>query len=142
MNLGIRQVGPQDFPDSHPNLRSLHKLLATDGPTENQLQYPGIESKLSSAVRRILWWVFTGNRGGANRARIIISIKEKPLNANQLSRMLGMDYKTVRHHLTVLMKNHLILEVGQGYGSMYFPSPELEQEYAEFMKIWERIGSK
>jgi DNA-binding transcriptional ArsR family regulator len=56
--------------------------------------------------------------------------------------MLGMDYKTVRHHLTVLMKNHLILEVGQGYGSMYFPSPELEQEYAEFMKIWERIGSK
>lgn len=93
-------------------------------------------------VRRILWWVFTGNRGGTNRTRIIISIKEKPLNANQLSRLLGMDYKTVRHHLTVLMKNHLILEVGQGYGAMYFPSPELEQDYAEFMKIWERIGPK
>jgi len=97
---------------------------------------------LSTAVRRILWWVFTGNRGGSNRARIIVAIKEKPLNANQLSQALGMDYKTVRHHLTVLLKNRLILEVGQGYGSMYFLSPELEQDYQEFMKIWERIGSK
>jgi DNA-binding transcriptional ArsR family regulator len=97
---------------------------------------------LSTAVRRILWWVFTGNRGGSNRARIIVALKEKPLNANQLSQALGMDYKTVRHHLTVLLKNRLILEVGQGYGSMYFLSPELEQDYQEFMKIWERIGSK
>jgi len=97
---------------------------------------------LSTAVRRILWWVFTGNRGGANRARIIVALKEKPLNANQLSQALGMDYKTVRHHLAVLLKNRLILEVGQGYGSMYFLSPELEQDYQEFMKIWERIGSK
>jgi DNA-binding transcriptional ArsR family regulator len=97
---------------------------------------------LSSAVRRILWWVFTGNRGGPNRARIIIAIKERPLNANQLSQLLGMDYKTIRHHLSVLMKNRLILEVGEGYGSMFFISPELEQNYEEFKRIWERIGSK
>jgi DNA-binding transcriptional ArsR family regulator len=97
---------------------------------------------VSSAVRRILWWVFTGNRGGPNRARIIIAIKERPLNANQLSQLLGMDYKTIRHHLSVLMKNRLILEVGEGYGSMFFISPELEQNYEEFRRIWERIGSK
>jgi DNA-binding transcriptional ArsR family regulator len=97
---------------------------------------------VSSAVRRILWWVFTGNRGGPNRARIIIAIKERPLNANQLSQLLGMDYKTIRHHLSVLMKNRLILEVGEGYGSMFFISPELEQNYEEFKRIWERIGSK
>jgi DNA-binding transcriptional ArsR family regulator len=97
---------------------------------------------VSSAVRRILWWVFTGNRGGPNRARIIIAIKERPLNANQLSQLLGMDYKTIRHHLSVLMKNRLILEVGEGYGSMFFVSPELEQNYEEFKRIWERIGSK
>jgi DNA-binding transcriptional ArsR family regulator len=97
---------------------------------------------LSSAIRRIIWWVFTGNRGGLNRARIIIAIKERPLNANQLSQLLGMDYKTIRHHLGVLMKNRLLLEVGQGYGSMFFLSPELEQNYEEFMRIWERIGSK
>ena len=64
------------------------------------------------------------------------------MNANQLSRELEMDYKTVRHHLNVLLKNHLILEVGQGYGAQYFQSPELEQNYEEFLKIWERIGRK
>jgi DNA-binding transcriptional ArsR family regulator len=102
----------------------------------------GANSKLSRAVRRFLWWVFTGNRGGVNRARIIVTIKEKPLNANQLSQALGVDYKTIRHHLGVLLKNRLIVEVGQGYGSMYFLSPELEQNYEEFIRIWEKIGLK
>lgn len=97
---------------------------------------------MSSTVRRILWWVIAGNRGGPNRARIIISIKERPLNANQLANELGIDYKTVRHHLNVLKKNRLIMEVGEGYGSMYFLSPELEQNYEEFVRIWERIGRK
>ncbi len=97
---------------------------------------------MSSAVRRILWWVIAGNRGGPNRARIIISIKERPLNANQLANELRIDYKTVRHHLNVLKKNRLIMEVGEGYGSMYFLSPELEQNYEEFVRIWERIGRK
>ena len=97
---------------------------------------------MSSAVRRILWWIIAGNRGGPNRARIILSIKDRPLNANQLANQLRMDYKTVRHHLDVLKKNRLILEVGEGYGSMYFLSPELEQNYEEFLRIWERIGRK
>jgi DNA-binding transcriptional ArsR family regulator len=38
-----------------------------------------------------------------------------------------MDYKTVRHHLSVLLRNKLILEVGEGYGSLYFLSPELAE---------------
>jgi len=61
------------------------------------------------------------------------------MNANQLAETLQMDYKTVRHHLGVLLKNRLILGEGEGYGTMYFLSPELEQEYAEFAKIWDRI---
>ncbi len=97
---------------------------------------------MSTAVRRTLWWVIAGNRGGPNRARIITTIKERPLNANQLAQTLGMDYKTIRHHLKVLLKNRLILEVGEGYGSMFFPSPELEQNYEEFLRIWDRIGRK
>lgn len=97
---------------------------------------------MSSAFRRIIWWVFTGNRGGPNRARIIATLKEQPLNANQLAQKLGMDYKTIRHHLKVLLKNCLVLEVGEGYGAMYFISPELEQDYEEFLEIWGRIGRK
>jgi DNA-binding transcriptional ArsR family regulator len=62
------------------------------------------------------------------------------MNANQLSTRLSMDYKTVRHHLNVLLKNHLIVEAGEAYGAMYFVSPELEQNYDEFLRIWEKIG--
>lgn len=97
---------------------------------------------MSTAVRRIIWWVFTGNRGGANRARLIMVLKEQPQNANQLAQRLGMDYKTVRHHIRVLLKNHMLTEVGEGYGAMFFVSPELEQNYDEFERIWERMGSK
>jgi len=63
------------------------------------------------------------------------------MNANQLAQKLGMDYKTVRHHLQVLLKNHLVVEAGEGYGAMYFVSPELEQNYDEFAKIWEKLAS-
>jgi len=94
---------------------------------------------MSSSIRRIIWWVFTGNRGGPNRARLVMALKERPMNANQLSEVLSMDYKTIRHHLGVLLKNRLVIGEGQGYGTMYFISPELEQAYDEFNKIWERI---
>jgi DNA-binding transcriptional ArsR family regulator len=96
---------------------------------------------LSSAVRRILWWVFTGNRGGPNRARLVAALKAQPMNANQLAQKMEMDYKTVRHHLHVLLRNRLVVEAGEGYGAMYFISPELEQNYDEFIKILEKIGS-
>ena len=62
------------------------------------------------------------------------------MNANQMAADLGIDYKTVRHHLNVLVKNHMLVSVGEGYGAMYFLSPELEQNYDEFTKIWEKIG--
>jgi len=45
----------------------------------------------------------------------------------------------VRHHLSILLKNRLIVGEGEGYGTMYFISPELEQAYDEFMKIWSRL---
>jgi DNA-binding transcriptional ArsR family regulator len=64
------------------------------------------------------------------------------MNANQLAQKLDMDYKTIRHHLMVLTKNRLIVEAGEGYGTMYFLSPELELNFEEFLKIWDRIGRK
>jgi len=64
------------------------------------------------------------------------------MNANQIAERLGVDYKTVRHHISVLTRNHMLVAAGEGYGAMYFVSPELEQNYDEFTKIWERIGSK
>jgi len=39
-------------------------------------------------TKRLLWFVFAGSRGGLNRLRIISTIKQKPLNTNQLAKEL------------------------------------------------------
>ncbi len=41
-------------------------------------------------AKRLLWFVFTGSRGGLNRLKIIIKLKENPLNTNQLAKELGL----------------------------------------------------
>jgi len=46
-------------------------------------------------AKRLLWFVFTGTRGGLNRLKIISKLKEKPLNINQLAKEFGLDYKAI-----------------------------------------------
>ena len=43
---------------------------------------------------KALWWLLGGSRGGKNRIRIIRTLDEHPMNANQLSETLDLDYKT------------------------------------------------
>ena len=38
------------------------------------------------SVKRLLWFLFAGSRGGDNRIRIIDLLKEHPYNINQLAR--------------------------------------------------------
>jgi len=47
------------------------------------------------SMKKILWWLIAGTKGGINRARIIIELHERPYNANQLSEKLELDYKTL-----------------------------------------------
>ena len=61
------------------------------------------------------------------------------MNANKLGIQLEVDYRTIRHHLDVLEKNGLITSMGERYGKMYFLSVELEENYDDFVEIWERI---
>jgi len=92
--------------------------------------------------KHLLLWLIEGSRGGVNRGRIIEAIKAEPLNANQLCNLLGVDYRTIRHHLDVLEKNRLITAVGEHYGKVYFVSQELEQNYEDFEEIWKNIQKK
>jgi DNA-binding transcriptional ArsR family regulator len=96
----------------------------------------------SQPFKHLLQWLIAGTRGGANRAQIIIAIRKEPRNANQLTNLLGVDYRTVRHHLDVLEKNRLIASVGGQYGKMYFLSSELEANFGVFEEIWNEIGKK
>lgn len=93
-------------------------------------------------VKRLLWWLLSGSAGGFNRGRILEVLFDQPRNANELSSILNLDYKTIRHHLRVLEKNNLITHTGSGYGQMYFPSDLLEKNVEFFNEIWGKIGKK
>jgi DNA-binding transcriptional ArsR family regulator len=90
-------------------------------------------------VKRILWWLIAGSKGGINRARIIQALHTRPYNANQLTRIFNLDYKTIRHHLDILKKNQVITSMGEGYGTMYFLSDQMKSEYNDFLEIWKQI---
>ena len=92
------------------------------------------------SMKRVLWWLVAGTRGGANRARIISMLHERPANANQIAETLKLDYKTVRHHLDMLVKNRILVTQGEGYGMVYFLSQDLEESYGIFSDIWVRFG--
>jgi len=76
-----------------------------------------------------LWYVLTGTRGGANRVRLLRALDDRPRNANQLAEDLDLDYKTVRHHLDVLMDNDVAERSGDDYGAVYLPTPRARQHW-------------
>ncbi len=94
------------------------------------------------SLKYLLGWLIAGTRGGATRAKIIEKLKETPQNANQLANQLGMDYRTIRHHLKVLEKNKMIIFAGECYGTTYFLSPVLEENYWLFEEIVNRMWKK
>ncbi|HLQ41319.1 MAG TPA: winged helix-turn-helix domain-containing protein [Thermoplasmata archaeon] len=97
---------------------------------------------MTAALRQLLWYLIAGTRGGMNRARILEALHERPYNANQLSETLGLDYRTIRHHLELLQKNGLISRPsGDAYASPYFVSSYLEGNYAIFEEIRKKMPS-
>jgi DNA-binding transcriptional ArsR family regulator len=93
-------------------------------------------------LKYLLGWLIAGSRGGVTRAQVIQALKETPQNANQLANLLKMDYRTIRHHLKVLEKNRIITSAGDRYGTTYFLSPTMEENYALFEEIVKKIWKK
>lgn len=78
-------------------------------------------------MRRVLWWLIGGSRGGRNRLRIVRTLDDTPMNTHQLSQALDLDYKTVKHHLELLTENNVLMTMGDGYGETYFLTDAMEQ---------------
>jgi PAS domain-containing protein len=74
-----------------------------------------------------LRFLLEGSKGGENRIKIIDKIRDKPYNMNQLSVELGLNYRTIRHHIDVLVSEELVFAESRGrYGTVFFPSAYLE----------------
>ncbi len=87
-----------------------------------------------------LWHLIVGTRGGLNRAKIIHLLRARPYNANALAATMKLDYKTVRHHLKVLIENNIVMASrDQTYGTLYFLTPRLQTHFQDFLDIWDKV---
>ena len=90
-------------------------------------------------IKRLLWFLFAGSRGGLNRIRIVLALKKQPYNTHQLVNEIGIDYKGIQHHLRILEKNNIITSGGQKYAAPYFITTFLEIHLDVFEEIVTRL---
>ena len=98
----------------------------------------GIESENPQRIKMLLWSIFAGSKGCINRVKIVLQLKKTPLNTNQLSEQLGLDYKVIERHLEVLEKHEFVTKVGNRYGSTFFLSSLLESN----LKLFNEVADK
>ena len=87
-------------------------------------------------MKKLLWELLAGTKGGTNRARIIDTLKNRPYNTNQLAERLSLNYKTIKYHISILEKNGIVISESKGYGALYFLSEDMEDNFATFLEIW------
>ena len=82
--------------------------------------------KPDKQTSKLLFYLFTGTRGGFTRLRIIMLLLDRSYNTHQLAKELQLDYKAVQHHMKVLEKNNMVLKIGEKYGATFHLSTFLE----------------
>lgn len=90
-------------------------------------------------AQRLLLYVFTAMRGGLTRLQIINLLSETPLNTNQISEKMNLDYKAIQHHLINLEKNNLVTRIGQKYGSTFHLSNYLEANILALEEVVKKL---
>ncbi len=90
-------------------------------------------------LRRLLWYLLGATRGGETRARLINALRIQPGNMNQLAKRLGVEYRTIQHHIEVLKKNSLVNATGDHYGLMYSLNPWIEAHIMVFDELCARL---
>ena len=89
------------------------------------------DSSAPDQVRETLREALSGSRGGPNRRHILRTLADRPRNANRLAAELDLDYKTVRHHLSVLEDAGAVTKAGDGYGVVYVPTARARRHWDE-----------
>ncbi len=92
----------------------------------------------AEGMRRLLWYLLAGTKGGITRIHIISLLKERPYNINQLSTKLKMNYKSIEHHIKVMEENNIIMSSEKKYGAVYFLSQRID--FTAFEEIKKKLG--
>ncbi|HLC79174.1 MAG TPA: winged helix-turn-helix domain-containing protein [archaeon] len=84
-------------------------------------------------------YFLAATRGGPTRAKIMREIILRPMNANKLAQKLGVDYKTIVHHVGILRKNNWVIGSSPGYGEVYSCAFSTDQKVV-FEQILSKLG--
>lgn len=91
---------------------------------------------------QLLWYLFAATRGGPNRLRIVELLHERPFNAHQIAERTRLDYRTVCHHLDVLVRHHVLVSPNRdAYAALYFLSGLTTAEWSTVERIKSRLLS-
>ena len=102
---------------------------------EDQLFTTGTTSTEGRGMEKALWYLLTATRGGANRARIIDALTERPKNANELADELDVGYKTIRHHMEQLEEHDIVESGEESYAKLYFLTDRFDKYRDTFDEI-------
>ena len=94
-----------------------------------------------SHFRHLMWYVFAGTRGGAMRIKMRELHRNRPYNAHQLCTELSVDYRTILHHIKILIDNEFIVFEGKKYGGVFFMTEMFESQLPTFQEILNKIGT-
>lgn len=94
------------------------------------------------ALTSLFKWMLMGTRGGPTRLLILMRLRDGPANTNQLATALRLNYKTIQHHLEILLENKMVERDESGYGARYRLSQMLAENTDIFEEIVEEVFGK